>query len=129
MQKTLYFDIVSDESAGALTLLTSEDGNRSFHYHESASDLEYEKTINKEDTFVSFAEFWKFFTRDPKWFLLHPLFIHPDQRDFVRQQLKKVNWNIVEDEKWQNMYQRQWNKALTGPAQYYKPAEKNPGTL
>ena len=125
MQKILYFDIVSDEGAGALTLLISDDGKRSFHYHYSASDLEYEKVVNKENMFVSFMEFWQFFTRDQKWFLLHPLYIHPEQRDFVRQQLKKVNWNIVEDEKWQDMYQRQWNKALTGPAEYYTPAKND----
>src|SRR5690349_1102270 len=101
MQKTLYFDIVSDEGAGALTLITPADGKRSFHYHHSESDLEYEKIVNREHTFDSFAEFWKFFIRDQKWFLLHPLYIHPEQRNFIRQQLKKVNWNIVEDEKWQ----------------------------
>lgn len=121
MLKELYFDIVSDEWAGGLYILKSEQGNSSFHYHCTASDLDAEKTVITTFDYTSFADFWKELVKNDLWFTLHPLYIHPDQRPFIKEALKKVNWNRVADEKWREMYKRQWNKVLTNPATYYQP--------
>ena len=51
---------------------------------------------------------------------LHPLFVHPELRDFIREQLKGVNWGVHPNKKWQESHQRQWKKVLTDPGNYYK---------
>jgi hypothetical protein len=126
MTKELYFDIVSDEWAGGLYRIVSESGKLSFYYHHSLSDLEddeHHKTRITETDYNDFASFWKTFILTPRWFTLHPLYIHPDQRPFIKEELRKVSWNTVADEKWREMYQRQWNKVLSSPAEYYKPLQ------
>lgn len=125
MQKELYFDVVSEEGAGGLYRLRGNNDGARFTYHYSSADLETDKVITSETSFDEFAGFWNFFVADPLWFCLHPLYIHPDQRAFVKQQLAKIDWNIVRDEKWREMYQRQWNKVLTNPAAYYSPDRPN----
>jgi hypothetical protein len=47
------------------------------------------------------------------------MFVHPEQREFVREALKNVDWNIYPDKKWQNSHQKQWKKVLSAPASYY----------
>jgi hypothetical protein len=117
MEKELYFDIVSDEWAGGLYKIT----DRGFYYHHTSTDLETDKTTNSTTDYENFHSFWTDFTRNKRWFTLHPLYIHPEQRQFVKEELKKVNWNVVADDKWRTMYQHQWNKVLNNPAEYYKP--------
>ncbi len=126
MNKELFFDIVSDEWAGGLYRLNDDKGNKSFYYHRSSSDLDEDKNTNAviENNYNSFTEFWAEFIKDNRWFTLHPLYIHPDQRPFIKEELKNVNWKVVTDEKWRDMYQRQWNKVLTNPASYYQPANR-----
>lgn len=119
--KELYFDIVSDEWAGGLYKILTESGADDYYYHSTSSDLETHKTVTTNKIFHSFADFWKDLTRNNRWFALHPLYIHPEQRPFVKEELKKVNWKIIADEKWRDMYQRQWNKVLNNPSEYYKP--------
>ena len=121
MKKELYFDIVSDEGAGGLYRITSPGSRVHFYYHYSITDIETDITSNHESDYPDFAGFWKTFSADRLWFCLHPLYLHPDQRAFVKKQLNAVNWNVVEDEKWREMYARQWNKVLNGPADYYAP--------
>jgi hypothetical protein len=125
MDKELFFDIVSDEWAGGLYRVTSDSGTTNFYYHHSLSDLEddNQKTTVTESFFPGFAAFWKQFTLNNRWFTFHPLFIHPEERAFIREELKKVNWKLVADDKWREMYQRQWNKVLNNPASYYKPLQ------
>ncbi len=60
-------------------------------------------------------------TKDPQWYYRHPLFVHPEQRAFVREQLKTVNWDVHRDKKWQESHQRQWKKVLNDPGRYYDP--------
>ena len=121
MQKELYFDIVSEEGAGALYCITASDGNTNFYYHYCASDLDSDRTETKESDFKDFTDFWKDFASDKKWFCLHPLYIHPELRPFIKQQLDNISWRLVTDDHWRIMYQRQWNKVLNNPAEYYKP--------
>ncbi len=122
MDKDLYFDIVSDEWAGGLYRLITE-SKVSFYYHHSLSDLEDDnnKTTVSETNYPTFAAFWKQFTTNNRWFTFHPLYIHPEQRKFIKEELGKVNWKLIADEKWRDMYQRQWNKVLNNPVEYYKP--------
>ena len=121
MREILYFDIVSDEGAGALYLVESDTGEKHFYYHYTSSDLENDKTASSSTNYSSFADFWPVFKRNNRWFTLHPLYIHPWHRPFIKEELGKVNWNVIADEKWRIMYQRQWNKVLNNPAEYYKP--------
>ncbi|MEJ7737664.1 MAG: hypothetical protein WKF97_09580 [Chitinophagaceae bacterium] len=121
VQKDLYFDVVSEEGAGGLYRLTNTGGGIEFYYHYSSADLESDKVYAAESRYNRFADFWKQFIRNNRWFCLHPLYIHPEQRAFIKQELNKVNWELVEDEKWRDMYRRQWNKVLGDPPVYYKP--------
>ncbi|HMC85439.1 MAG TPA: hypothetical protein VKI61_07930, partial [Chitinophagaceae bacterium] len=73
-----------------------------------------------ETDYKDFAAFWTYITSNKQWFYLHPLFIHPEQRDFIKQQLQGVNWSVSSNKKWQESHQRQWKKVLTDPGQYYK---------
>ncbi len=125
MNKELYFDIVSDEWAGGLYGIITETGI-SFYYHHSLSDLEDDnnKTTVSETNYPTFAAFWKQFTTNNRWFTFHPLYIHPEQRKFIKEELGKVNWKLIADEKWRDMYQRQWNKVLNNPVEYYKPLRR-----
>ena len=120
MVKELYFDVVSEEGAGGL-YITKDSRNTSFYYHYTATNLETDKTTVSETRHPSFDVFWKEFTRNNRWFILHPLYIHPEQRPFIKKELQKVNWNVIAAEKWREMYEQQWNKVLNNPAEYYKP--------
>ncbi|MEJ7768300.1 MAG: hypothetical protein WKF89_10855 [Chitinophagaceae bacterium] len=121
MEKELYFDIASEIGAGALYLITSNDNNKSFYYHYCSSDLETDRVENTESNYADFTDFWKHFISDKNWHCLHPLYIHPELRIFIKQQLDNISWRIVKDDHWRVMYQRQWNKVLNNPAEYYKP--------
>ncbi len=121
MHKELYFDFVSEDGSAAVDRITNEQSDTYFNYQYSSSDLERDRMMVAEKRFETFNEFWTTFVENKQWFCLHPLFIHPEQRPFIREKLKAVNWSSVKDEKWQDMYQRQWNKVLNGPATYYKP--------
>jgi len=57
---------------------------------------------------------------DPEWYYRHPLYVHPEQREFVREALKRVNWGVHPDKKWQESHQRQWKKVLEDPGTYYR---------
>jgi len=121
MPKELYFDIVSDQGAGGLYLVIAGDGSTTFYYHYCSTDLETDRVETTEANFNNFTDFWKHFTSDIKWYCLHPLYIHPELRSFIKQQLDNVSWKLVKDDHWRVMYQRQWNKVLNNPAEYYKP--------
>ncbi len=121
MREDLYFDIMSVEGAGGLYVVEPASAEKHFRYHYTSSDLENDKTTNTSARYSSFEEFWKEFIKNNRWFTLHPLYIHPEQRPFIKEELRKVNWKVIADEKWRDMYQRQWNKVLNNPAEYYKP--------
>jgi hypothetical protein len=70
--------------------------------------------------YVSWEAFWKAMTSDPTWYYRHPLFVHPEQRELVREALKRVNWSVHPDKKWQESHQRQWKKVLEDPGTYYR---------
>ena len=121
MKPELYFDIGSPESGGSLYRIRHEDGSQSFSYQHSTYD-EYRDEIKVFETlYPSFEAFWQELTKNKEWFYLHPLYVHPEQRDFVRAQLQAVNWDIHPDRKWQESHQRQWKKVLTDPKDYYNP--------
>jgi len=117
--RELYFDISSDESGGSLYRI-SKDGHPSFHYSHSTYNENTDVIKVFETPYPDFASFWKDLTKDPEWYYQHPLFVHPEQREFVREQLKQVNWDIHPDKKWQDSHQRQWKKVLSDPGQYYR---------
>ena len=120
MKDELYFDISSEESGGSLYRVTGT-GKISFRYHHSTYDADRDETKLFQTAYESFEAFWKELTKDPEWFYQHPLFVHPEVRGFIQSQLKKVNWEVQGDEKWQRSHQRQWDKVLTDPGSYYKP--------
>ena len=117
--KELYFDISSAQTGGSL-FRTEKDGKVSFYYNYSTYDENKDDLKVFETYYDSFDAFWKELTKNKEWFYLHPLFVHPEQRDFIRQQLKTVNWNIYPNKKWQDSHQRQWTKVLTAPLNYYR---------
>lgn len=119
MKPEIYFDIGSTESGGSLYRKKLDDGSLSFSYQHSTYD-EYRDEIKVFEThYESFEAFWNDLIKNKEWFYLHPLYVHPEQREFVKQQLQGVNWNIYPDRKWQESHQRQWKKVLTDPASYY----------
>jgi hypothetical protein len=127
MQRELYFDISSEESGGSLFRMAGETGASSFYYNYSTYDSNKDEVKVFEKRYPSFDAFWAELKKDPKWWYLHPLFVHPEQRDFVREQLKTANWAIHPNKKWQESHQRQWKKVLTGPGTYYNgPPQDGP---
>lgn len=120
MSKELYFDIHSEDSGGSLYRVTEPNGEIAFLYNHSVNDPATGEVEVFDTWFVSFEAFWRRLTEDSEWYYRHPLFVHPDRRDFVRQQLKDVNWGLYPDKKWQESHQRQWKKVLTDPTTYYR---------
>ncbi len=119
MQHQIYFDINSPDSGGTLYREQDKDGHISFNYHHSTYD-DYRDEIKVYQTvYPSFDAFWQHIIKNPEWFYQHPLYVHPDVRTFVQEQLKSVNWNVQGDKKWQESHQRQWKKVLTDPDSYY----------
>jgi hypothetical protein len=123
MRKELYFDISSTETGGSLFRITDNQGHLSFYYNHSTYDEEKDELKVFETDYIDFTAFWQELTKNPEWFYLHPLYVHPEQRDFVKEELAKVNWNIHPNKKWQESHQRQWTKVLTDPAGYYRKTQ------
>jgi len=119
MQKELYFDINSEKSGGSLYRVTRDKGDSFFIYNYSINEDNGEVKVF-EKLYGNFTLFWEHLTKDPQWFYLHPLFVHPEQRNFIKDQLKSVNWQIHPNKKWQESHQRQWKKVLDDPREYYR---------
>lgn len=119
MSRELYFDISSEQSGGSLYRVKGLSGVH-FYYNHSTYDDKKDELKVFETIYPDFAAFWKELTKDPKWYYLHPLFVHPELRDFIRGELKGVNWGVHPNKKWQESHQRQWKKVLTDPGNYYK---------
>ena len=117
MPKELYFDISSPQSGGSLFRM-DDDGKISFYYNHSTYDENKDELKVFETNYESFDAFWKELTKNREWFYLHPMFVHPEQRDFIKAQLGNVNWNIHPNKKWQDSHQRQWTKVLSAPGNY-----------
>src|ERR1700730_2871971 len=108
----LYFDISSEKMGGSLYRIKNAGGESSFNYHYSTYDENSDEIKVFKTSYSSFADFWQALVKNKEWFYLHPLFVHPEQRDFVREQLESVDWNIHQDMKWQESHRRQWRKVL-----------------
>ena len=120
MPKELYFDISSEYSGGSLYRVPESNGEISFLYNYSVSDPKTGEVEVFDTWYTSFEAFWKALTQEKDWYYRHPLFVHPEQRAFVREQLKGVNWGVHPDKKWQESHQRQWKKVLEDPGTYYR---------
>jgi len=119
-QSELYFDISSEKSGGSLYRIKDEQENFSFLYQHSTYNDDTDDIKVFETTYPTFNAFWQILTKDAEWFYQHPLYVHPEQRNFVRQQLQQVNWNLHPDKKWQESHQRQWKKVLESGDDYYR---------
>ena len=117
MKPELYFDISTEESGGSL--YRQPDG--SFMWHHSTYNEEQDETKVFRTAYPDFEAFWRVLTRDQEWYFQHPLFVHPEVRPFVRQQLQGANWSVQGNAKWQMSHQRQWTKVLSGGSDYYNP--------
>jgi len=100
--------------------VTADDGTIHFYYNHSTYNSDTDELKVYETNYPDFNAFWKMIITDKKWFYLHPLYIHPEQRDFIRQQLQNVDWTVAGDKKWQESHQRQWKKVLNDPGEYYR---------
>src|SRR6266487_2702311 len=118
MRQELYFDISSEQSGGSLYRVRDDAGNFSFLYQHSIYDDDKDEIKVYETAYLSFAAFWQMLIKDAEWFYEHPLYVHPEQRDFIRAQLKQVDWSVHSNKKWQESHQRQWKKVLTGSDDY-----------
>ena len=116
MKQELYFDISSEEKGGSLYRLP----NGSFVWHHSVYNEALDETQVFQTPFGSFALFWQMLTQDAHWYYQHPLFVHPEVRPFVQQQLQHANWTVQGNAKWQISHQRQWTKVLGSGQRYYR---------
>lgn len=121
MKQELYFDINSETSSGSLFRIQEPDGRFSFIYHHSSYNAQTDAVRVFQTPYLSFEAFWLVLTNNRQWFYMHPLYVHPEQRNFIREQLKTANWKIQGDVKWQQSHQRQWTKVLSDPKDYYNP--------
>ena len=121
--KELYFDISSEQSGGSLFRIVNENAPPTFLYHHSEYNDEKDEIKVFETIYKDFSDFWRQLTANQEWHYLHPLYVHPEQREFVQEQLRKVNWNIYPNRKWQESHQRQWKKVLSDPGNYYQPPQ------
>jgi hypothetical protein len=122
MHRELYFDISSEQSGGSLYRVPGGSPSPFYYNHSTYDDVRDEVKVF-ETWYPDFGAFWTALTKDKQWYYRHPLFVHPEQRDFVRDQLKTVNWAVHPDKKWQESHQRQWKKVLTDPGAYYRQEE------
>lgn len=120
MNKELYFDISSEKKGGSLFRVLDENAAYKFYYSYSTYDDDRDEIKLFEKTYNHFEDFWNDLIKETDWFYLHPFFVHPEQRNFVKEQLKNVNWGIQPDLKWQMSHQNQWKKVLSDPEKYYK---------
>lgn len=120
MPQELYLDISSEHSGGSLFRVTSPTGQISFLYNHSTYNDKTDQVQVFNTPYSSFDAFWKELIKNREWFYLHPLYVHPEQRTFVQEQLKGVNWNLHPNKKWQESHQRQWKKVLTDGPGYYR---------
>jgi len=118
--KELYFDINSEESGGSLYRIKDEAGKISFLYNHSTYDANRDEIKIFETAYASFNAFWQMLIKDKQWFYGHPLYVHPEQRNFIKEQLKQVSWPAHPDKKWQDSHQRQWKKVLEDKDDYYR---------
>src|SRR6185437_6116375 len=100
MPKELYFDIHAEDSGGSLFRVREPDGGVAFLYNYSVANTKTGEAEVFDTWYVSFEAFWKALLKDPLWYYRHPLFVHPEQRTFVQQELKGVNWAVHPDKKW-----------------------------
>ena len=121
MKPELYFDISSENSGGSLFRIKEADGRLAFVYHHSNYDAPTDAIQVFQTPYENFEAFWANLISNKQWYYLHPLFVHPEQRAFVREQLLMVNWKTQGDVKWQQSHQRQWRKVLSDPGNYYNP--------
>jgi hypothetical protein len=119
MHYELYFDISSEASGGSLYKVGEENGSASFVFEHSVMDEATDEIKVHKTSFNSFDAFWKELLNE-RWYYMHPLFVHPEIRPFIEQQLQHVNWSIEGDFKWQESHKRQWKKVLTDPGRYYR---------
>jgi hypothetical protein len=120
VNKELYFDISSEKSGGSLYRQLGPAGQISFYYDHSTYDEAKDDLKVFQSRFPRFEDFWQDLIKNKEWHYLHPLFVHPEQREFVAGELKKVDWSIYPDLKWQQSHQRQWKKVLEAPENYYR---------
>jgi hypothetical protein len=120
LAKELYIDISNEAAGGSLYRMMAPDGRVYFYYNHSTYNTDTDELKVFETNYDSFAAFWAYITTDRQWFYLHPLYVHPEQRTFIQEQLKKVDWTVSGDKKWQDSHQRQWKKVLNDPGVYYK---------
>ena len=123
MQRELYFDISSAQKGGSLYRIPGANKENSFYYNHSTYDEDKDELKVFEDYYPSFEAFWAELVKNKEWFYLHPLYVHPEQRDFIRSELQKVNWSIHPNKKWQESHQRQWKKVLGDPDSYYNASK------
>jgi predicted glycoside hydrolase/deacetylase ChbG (UPF0249 family) len=119
MKPVLYFDISSEAGGGSLYQLA--DG--SFLWQHSTYNEDLDETKVFQTPFALFDAFWQMLTRDPQWYYQHPLYVHPQIRAFVGTQLKKADWAVQGDARWQQSHQRQWTKVLSDRPEYYDVPE------
>jgi hypothetical protein len=119
MQYELYFDISSETSGGSLYKVADDHGTSSFVFEHSIIDETTDEIKISKTSFNSFDAFWKEILKE-RWYYTHPLFVHPEIRPFIEQQLQHVDWSVEGNLKWQESHKRQWRKVLTDPGSYYR---------
>lgn len=125
MQRELYMDISKEDAGGSLYRIVNDDGSSYFYYNHSEYNSKTDEIKVFETNYPDFASFWTMITADKEWYYMHPLFVHPEQRAYIRGLLQHVNWNVSSNKKWQDSHRRQWTKVLTDPGTYYDgPGDK-----
>lgn len=82
------------EGFGAEIFRITEGGKEQFVYRYSSMDFDEnddEVWRQGEVEYESFEEYWKEFVSQKYWLHYHPIFVHEDYKQFIREFLSRIN--------------------------------------
>ena len=101
------------EGGGETLYRHNKDGEIIFYTEGRSGGILDEEEIKKwKHDYKDFNHFWNsYFTQLGNWYYFHPVFIHPDIRDFIKAALQKIQ----HDSFYKRNAKHSWQKALNPP--------------
>jgi hypothetical protein len=91
-KRELYFEVGAEGGGDDLFRIKKANGSYYFIIEHNSYDFEEDTVTYTYTEYSSFAEYFNQLTGYKRWYMLHPLFIHPEIREVVKAALDKVDW-------------------------------------